>query len=101
MSHMLPSLAALALMLLATPVPAQTPSAQEIVAASDRVRNPDQPFRLTNTLVEYVKMQPRDRIVLTIFAREDKESGRYGNLVRYAEPPRDVGKMVLLNGSSL
>ena len=29
------------------------PSAQDILAASDLVRNPDFPFGLTNTLIEY------------------------------------------------
>ena len=75
--------------------------AEDIIAASDRVRNPDQPFRLTNTLVEYVKGQPRNRVVLVVYAREDKATRQFGNLVRYVDPPRDTGKMVLLNGPNL
>jgi outer membrane lipoprotein-sorting protein len=76
-------------------------SAQEMVAASDRVRNPGQPFRLTSTLVEYVGGKARDSVVLTIYARESAETHQYSNLVRYREPPRDAGKMVLLNGSNM
>jgi hypothetical protein len=76
-------------------------SAQQIVAGSDSVRNPGQPFRLTSTLVEYVNNRPQDRVVLVIFAREDARTHQFGNLVRYVDPPRDVGKMVLLNGTSL
>src|SRR5919201_5221810 len=75
--------------------------AEDIIAASDRVRNPDQPFRLTNTLVEYVKGQPRNRVVLVVYAREDKATRQFGNLVRYVDPPRDTDKMVLLNGPNL
>jgi len=80
---------------------AEEPGAQEIVAAADRVRNPDRSFRLTNTLVEYVKGKPRDRITLVIYAREDKETRQFNNLVRYAEPPRDAGKLALLNATKL
>lgn len=80
---------------------AATPSAQEMVAASDRVRNPGQAFRLTNTLVEYVGGKPRDSVVLIVFAREDKATHQYDNLVRYSEPARDAGKVVLLNGSNM
>jgi len=74
---------------------------EDIIAAADRVRNPDQPFRLTNTFVEYVKGQPRNRVVLVVYAREDKTTRQFGNLVRYVDPPRDTGKMVLLNGPNL
>ena len=83
----------------ATPSQAQT--AEELLTAADRLRNPDQPFRLTDTLVEYVGGKPHDSVVLVIFAKEDPATHRYGNLVRYAEPPRDAGKLVLLNGGNL
>ena len=84
-----------------TPALAQTPTAQEIVGGADRVRNPGKPFRLTETLVEYVNGKPRDRVVLTVFARENQGTRQFNNLVRYADPPRDVGKSVLLNGSNM
>jgi len=80
---------------------AQDKSAQEMIAALDRVRNPGQPFRLTSTLVEYVAGKPRDRSVLIVFAKEDKSTGQFDNLVRYVEPPRDEGKAVLFYGSKL
>jgi hypothetical protein len=77
------------------------PPAQDMVAAADRVRNPQQPFRLTDTLVEYRNGQPRDRVELVIFAREDSLSHQYNNLVRYVDPPRDEGKMVLFHGTDM
>ncbi len=80
---------------------AEPPAAQDIVAAADKTRNPGQPFRLTNTLVEYVGGKPRDRVVLVIFAKEDKATHQFSNLVRYVDPPRDLGKMVLMNGSNM
>jgi hypothetical protein len=80
---------------------AASPSAQDILAASDRTRNPDQSFRLTDTLTEYVGGRARDRMVLTIYAKENRKTGEYANLVRYVDPPRDRGKMVLMNGSTM
>jgi outer membrane lipoprotein-sorting protein len=76
-------------------------SAQDIVAAADKTRNPGQPFRLTNTLVEYTDGKPTDRVVLVVFAKEDKQTHQFSNLVRYVDPPRDSGKMVLMNGSNM
>jgi hypothetical protein len=78
-----------------------TPDAQSLVAAADRIRNPGQPFRLTSTLTEYVGGTARDRMVLVVFAREDKDSGQFSNLVRYTEPARDLGKLVLLDGTRM
>jgi outer membrane lipoprotein-sorting protein len=80
---------------------AHAQTAQDLVAATDAVRNPGQPFRLTNTLTEYVGGQARDKVILVIFAREDKETHQFSNLVRYVEPARDQGKLVLLDGSKM
>ena len=81
--------------------PAAPLSAQEMVAAADKVRNPGQPFRLTNTLVDYQGGKPRDRAVLVVFARENKETRQFSNLVRYSDPPRDAGKLVLMDGPAM
>ena len=73
----------------------------EIVAAADKVRNPGQPFRSTDTLTEYVAGKARDQDQLVVYAKEDPATRQYRNLVRYVEPPRDAGKMVLLDGHNL
>ena len=83
------------------PATGRTPSPQDVVTALDRVRNPDQPFRVTLSIVEYLSNKPRDRTGLIVYSREDKQSGQFNNLVRYAEPPRDAGKLVLLKGGNL
>jgi Outer membrane lipoprotein-sorting protein len=83
-----------------TATPGDSPTAHDMVAAADRVRNPDRPFRLTDTLVEYVHGKERDRVVLVVYAREDRETLQFSSLVRYADPPRDVGKIVLENGNN-
>lgn len=77
------------------------PSAEDVLTASDRARNPDRAFRVTLTIVEYIGNKPRDRTGLVVYSREDRQSGRFDNLVRYAEPPRDAGKLVLLRGANL
>ena len=96
---------ALALMMAGVRAPAQEQAggltAQEIIAATDLVRNPQQPFRLTDTLVEYVGGKARDKVVLVVYAREDKQTRQFRNVVSYVQPPRDAGKMVLLNGSNM
>jgi hypothetical protein len=88
-------------LLLATPAFADGPSAQEIVAKSDRVRNPGEPFRLTNRLTEFREGVVRDEMTLIVFSKEDSASRQFRSLVRYMDPPRDNGKMVLLNGTKM
>ncbi|MGZ3402089.1 MAG: outer membrane lipoprotein-sorting protein [Phenylobacterium sp.] len=73
-----------------------TESAQEIVAKADAVRNPDHPFRGVTTLTEYRGGKPAERNVLAIWSKIDPASHQFHNLVRYVDPPRDAGKMVLL-----
>ena len=82
-----------------TPLGAQT--AQEIVARSDSVRNPLRPFRFTDAVIDYVGGKAHDRLVLTIYSKRDSTDQAFDNLVRYAEPPRDAGKMVLFNGTNM
>jgi outer membrane lipoprotein-sorting protein len=69
---------------------------QDIVAKADVVRNPEKPFRGTTTLTEYKSSQPVNRNVLLIFSKIDPGTHQFFNLVRYIDPPRDAGKMVLL-----
>ena len=80
---------------------AQAASPQEIVAQSDLVRNPEQPFRTEITLTEYAAGQPRDQDVLAVYSKMDAASRQYRNLVQYLGPPRDAGKRVLLGGGAL
>ena len=73
----------------------------EIIAGADQVRNPGQPFRATDTLTEYVAGQAEEPGQLVVYAKEDPATRQFRNLVRYVEPPRDAGKMVLLDGHNL
>lgn len=91
---------------------AAPPTAREIVEAADRARNPQQSFRSTLTLVTYRGGQARERVVLGVHAKVDDRSGQmtvattgaarqFKNLVRYIDPPRDAGKLVLLDASKM
>src|SRR5579863_771244 len=80
---------------------ARAQSAHEIVVATDKVRNPDKPFRSTLRLTEYVGGQERDHDSLALYSKEDGTTRQFRNLVQYVEPARDAGKRVLLDGHSL
>lgn len=77
------------------------PSAQTVIARSDAVRNPDQPFQMNLRLTEYVSGSARNEIILRVYAKADPSSGQFKNLVLYREPPRDLGKAVLMNGTTM
>lgn len=77
------------------------PDAQALLVASDAIRNPSQPFKVTVTLVEFEKGQQVDTTTLTSFARTMDNSGQFATLVRFVEPARDVGKLMLKNGKDL
>jgi outer membrane lipoprotein-sorting protein len=80
---------------------AEAQTAQEVIARADQVRNPGQPFRTTDTLTEYVGGQARNQDVLIVFSKEDPRTHQFRVLVGYSAPPRDAGKVVLLDGRSL
>jgi hypothetical protein len=77
------------------------PDAQKILAASDAVRNPAQPFGLSIALTEYRNAKESDSNTLAIYSKLDADNGRYRTLVSYASPPRDAGKLVLENGTEM
>jgi outer membrane lipoprotein-sorting protein len=76
-------------------------TATEIVAATDKVRNPHEPFRSTITFTQYISGREREHNTLVVFSKEDPATRQFRNLVQYVEPARDAGKRVLLDGRSL
>jgi len=80
---------------------AGTPRPQEILAASDLVRNPDFSFGLTNTLVEYRDGRQADSSTLAIYSKADPDSGQFRSLIRYRAPLRDANKLILFAGKEL
>jgi outer membrane lipoprotein-sorting protein len=93
--------ATLALLVLTAGDEAYAQTATEIVAATDDVRNPHQPFRSTFRFTEYVSGRERDHDTLVVYSKEDPATGQFRNLVQYTEPARDAGKRVLLDARAL
>jgi outer membrane lipoprotein-sorting protein len=85
----------------ASGIAAAAPDAQAILAASDAIRNPDKPFSLTMTLVEYRKGKQVDGNTLTIYSKADAASGQFRSLIRFVAPARDANKLMLKNGNDL
>jgi outer membrane lipoprotein-sorting protein len=48
-----------------------------------------------------VNGKARDKVDLAVHAKLYPDTHRFKNLVRYTAPPRDAGKLVLLNGGSM
>lgn len=80
---------------------AAAPDAQEILAASDAVRNPGFPFGLTTTLIEYRSGKQTDGSTLAVYSKEDKTGGQFRSLIRFIAPARDANKLMLKNGNDL
>lgn len=77
------------------------PTAQEILAASDAIRNPGESFSLTSTLTEYKDGKQTDSNTLTVYAKADPASGQFRNLLRFVAPARDANKLMLKSGNDL
>jgi hypothetical protein len=77
------------------------PSAQAILSASDAIRNPDKPFGLTVTLVEYRNGTQTDTTTLGVYSKADANNGQFRSLIRFIAPARDANKLMLKNGNDL
>jgi outer membrane lipoprotein-sorting protein len=80
-------------------VKAAGPSAQEILGAADKVRNPASSFKFVNDLVEYRNGVEDDHLALQVYSKLDPGSEQYRNLARYTRPARDAGKVFLMSGN--
>lgn len=76
-------------------------TASELVAAADRIRNPDHPFSSTVTLTEYVSGRPRDSVGVRIWSKQEQNSGQFRTLVEFVRPERDAGKLMLRQGTEV
>jgi hypothetical protein len=75
--------------------------ARNIVVGADHVRNPERPFRVNATVIEYKSGQPVDKNTFAVYSKVDPSTGQFRDVMVYVSPPRDAGKMLLLNGSNL
>jgi outer membrane lipoprotein-sorting protein len=101
MAHYVSSLRLAGILLGAAISVRAAPNAQQLLEASDAMRNPDTSFSLTTTLIDFHGGRQTDQDVLTVYSKIDPASGQYRNLIRFDSPARDVGKLLFKNGSDL
>ena len=77
------------------------PTADEILAASDAIRNPGRSFSVTVTLTEFQAGKQVDSSTLTTYSRTQQQGGQFASLIRFVLPARDAGKLMLKNGSDM
>jgi outer membrane lipoprotein-sorting protein len=75
-------------------------TANDILAASDAIRNPGQAFSITVTLTEFQAGKQVDTSTLVSYSRT-QPSGQFSSLVRFVLPARDTGKLMLKNGNDM
>jgi outer membrane lipoprotein-sorting protein len=77
------------------------PTAEEILAASDAIRNPGKPFSVTVTLTEFQARKQVDTSTLVSYSRINQTGGQFSSLIRFVQPARDAGKLMLKNGNDM
>ncbi|MCC8395441.1 outer membrane lipoprotein-sorting protein [Paraburkholderia sp. MMS20-SJTR3] len=77
------------------------PDPQKLLRDSDAIRTPAGSFVLNATLTEYRGGKQVDGNALTIYSKPDAPGGAFRTLVRFVEPARDAGKLMLKNGNDL
>lgn len=78
-----------------------SPDAQQILAASDAIRNPGRPFSVAVTLTEFQGGKQVDTNTLMSYSRVREQGGQFASLIRFALPAREAGKLMLKNGNDL
>ena len=76
-------------------------SAEEILVASDAIRNPGRSFSVTVTLTEFQAGKQVDASTLVSYSRTQAQGGQFSSLLRFVLPARDAGKLMLKNGNDL
>lgn len=76
-------------------------SANDILAASDAIRNPGRPFSVTVTLTEFQAGKQVDTSTLVSYSRTEQQGGQFASLIRFVLPARDAGKLMLKNGNDM
>lgn len=75
--------------------------AQSMLAASDAIRNPNQAFRVTVAVTEFDKGVQVESTILTSYARAADGTGQFSTILRFEQPVRDAGKLILKSGSDM
>lgn len=92
---------AAAFCLLPTAFSANVLSPQELLAASDEIRNPPDSFSLRLNITEYRQGRQTNNTTLSVYSSPSEATGDYRSLVRMMTPARDAGKLLLRSGADL
>lgn len=74
---------------------------QTLLKRTDEIRNPQKPFSISISLLEFKDGTKSDETGLVVYAKADEKFGQYLNLVQYLQPARDKGKLLLKNGNDM
>lgn len=77
------------------------PTANEILAASDAIRNPGRSFSVRVTLTEFQAGKQVDTSTLKSYSRMPQQGGQFSSLIWFELPARDTGKLMLKNGNDM
>ncbi|MDR6504206.1 hypothetical protein J2785_007403 [Burkholderia ambifaria] len=77
------------------------PDANTILQASDSIRNPEEPFSVETSIIEYGNGRIVDQGTLIAFSRGIDQSKRYSTLVHIFSPARDKDKRILKSGNDM
>jgi hypothetical protein len=92
---------AFALLSLAVGNSSATQDPQSLLAASDAIRNPGQPFKVVVNVTEFDRGQQVDASTMVSFARTLDSGGQFVSLLQFVQPARDAGKLMLKAGNDL
>lgn len=92
---------AAAILLILSSLVIAAPDAQALLIASDTIRNPNQPFKVTVTLTEFDKGAQTDTSTLSSYSRIIDGSNQFASLIKFVQPARDAGKLMLKQGNDL
>jgi len=76
-----------------------SPTAQEIVQKSDKIRNPSSSFYQKGLITEYKSAKKIDSMLISIYSKE--ENGQFKTLVRIIKPKKDRDKLILRDGNTM
>ncbi len=81
--------------------PADKADPQALLAASDAVRNPGQPFSVNLVITEFDAGKRVDSSSYITYSRTLSEGAQFASLVRFTAPARDAGKLMLKSGNEM
>ncbi len=94
-------ISALVVWCLSIPYAVAAPTADEILTASDNIRNPGRPFSVTVNLTEFENRKRTDTSTLVSYSKIMPQTGQFATILRFVQPTRDAGKLMLKNGNDL